>query len=133
MIFVDTNVFMYAVGRDHPLKLEARAFFEQAVGQSVGNSTSTLVTSAEVLQELLHAYLPVNRLQTLDDALELAVRGMHEIWPVEPDDILEAVRLADSHPTLGARDLTHLACCQRRGIRRIQTFDRALSAAFGKP
>lgn len=124
---------MYAVGRDHPLKIEARAFFERAVGQAVDNSTGTLVTSAEVLQELLHAYLPVNRLQTLDDALELAVRGMHEIWPVEPDDILEAVRLADSHPALGARDLTHLACCQRRGIGRIQTFDRALSAAFGKP
>ncbi|MGH7543522.1 MAG: type II toxin-antitoxin system VapC family toxin, partial [Gemmatimonadota bacterium] len=29
MIFVDTNVFMYAVGRDHPLKAPARDFFER--------------------------------------------------------------------------------------------------------
>ena len=31
MIFVDTNVVMYAVGRPHPLKEEARAFFEAAL------------------------------------------------------------------------------------------------------
>jgi len=28
MIFVDTNVLMYAVGRDHPLRADAQAFFE---------------------------------------------------------------------------------------------------------
>jgi predicted nucleic acid-binding protein len=33
MIFVDTNVFMYAVGRDHPLKDEARAFLISAVAE----------------------------------------------------------------------------------------------------
>lgn len=27
MIFVDTNVFAYAVGRPHPLQVEARQFF----------------------------------------------------------------------------------------------------------
>ena len=30
MIFVDTNVFMYAVGRSHPLQDEAQAFFAEA-------------------------------------------------------------------------------------------------------
>ncbi len=31
MIFVDTNVLMYAVGRAHPLRAPARAFFEDAL------------------------------------------------------------------------------------------------------
>ncbi len=54
MTFVDTNLFMYAVGRDHPLREEARSFFEDNFERK-----SQLVTSSEVLQELMHAYLPV--------------------------------------------------------------------------
>ncbi|HUP20668.1 MAG TPA: VapC toxin family PIN domain ribonuclease, partial [Gemmatimonadota bacterium] len=34
------------------------------------------------------------------------------------------------HPGLSARDLLHLASCLRRQVDRIQTFDRALHAAF---
>jgi len=125
VIFVDTNVFMYAVGREHPLRDEARAFFITSL--AVGD---VLVTSAEVLQELLHAYLPVNRLDTLDAALELARGRVSTIWPVERDDVEMGRTLIDRHPALGARDLVHLACCTRRGVRRVKTFDRALAAAF---
>ena len=31
MIFVDTNVIMYAVGAEHPLRGSARRFFEEAL------------------------------------------------------------------------------------------------------
>ncbi|TVQ50787.1 MAG: PIN domain-containing protein [Gammaproteobacteria bacterium] len=126
MIFVDTNVIIYAVGREHPLKAEARTLFEQALTKS----GQRLVTSAEVLQELLHVYLPVGRLQTLQDALELVQRAMSDIWSVEPEDVFAAVALGEDYPTLGARDLIHLASCQRRGVREIHTFDRALRAAI---
>lgn len=47
MIYVDTNVFIYAVGRSHPLRSEARDFFISARASGI-----TLVTSAAVLQEL---------------------------------------------------------------------------------
>ena len=52
-----------------------------------------LVTSAEVLQELPHAYLPVGRIETLDAALELAVRGVDEILPVKSEVVIHARRL----------------------------------------
>ena len=45
MIFVDANVFIYAVGKPHPLKSRARDFFDE----SLLNFTP-LCTSAEVLQ-----------------------------------------------------------------------------------
>ena len=124
MIFVDTNVFMYAVGGEHPLRVEAQAFFVEHV-----ESTTPLVTSSEVLQELLHAYLPVGRLQTLDAALELAQSRAQQIWSLEEGDVVTARHLVTRHGGLGARDLLHLACCARRGVRRIRTFDRALAAA----
>jgi hypothetical protein len=125
VIFVDTNVFMYAVGRAHPLKEDARAFFIDHL-----SSGEVLVSSAEVLQELLHAYLPVSRLGTLDDALLLARSRMGTIWPVDAEDVELARSLADSHPALAARDLVHFACCTRRGVTRVKTYDRPLAAAF---
>lgn len=125
MVFVDTNVFMYAVGGEHPLRAEARAFFESAL-----RDRQSLVTSAEVLQELLHAYLPVGRMETLDAAVTLADACTEGVWAVEPGDVLTARHLAADHPALGARDLIHLACCLRRHVVHVKTFDRGLAAAF---
>lgn len=126
MIFVDTNVIVYAVGRKHPLRDEARDFFEESLV-----SGEALVTSAEVLQELLHAYLRAGRLETLDAALSLARARIATVWPVEAEDMDLARLLIGRHPGLGARDLLHLACCTRRNVTRIRTFDRGLAAAIG--
>ena len=125
MIFVDTNVLMYAVGGEHPLREEAREFFVSAL-----KSGEILVSSAEALQGLLHAYLPVGREATLDAALALAQGRLAQVWTVEVEDVLLSRTLAGRHPGLGARDLLHLASCHRRQVKRIKTFDRALAAAF---
>jgi len=125
VIFVDANVFMYAVGRDHPLVELAESFFRRSL-----SDRSPLVTSAEVLQELLHAYLPAGRLSAFDAAMELATATMSDIWPIEPGDVRFARDLTLRYRGLSARDLLHLASCLRRGVDRIETFDRALAAAF---
>lgn len=127
MIFVDTNVLMYAVGGAHPLRAEARAFFEDSLRQP-----KVLATSAEVLQELLHAYLPVNRIGTLDAALQLAQARIAVVWSIEPEDVRFARLLVENYPELGARDLVHLACCRRREVGQIKTYDRALAAVLAR-
>lgn len=116
---------MHAVGREHPLKSEARAFFVEHTA-----SGEVLVSSAEVLQELMHAYVPVNRLDALDAALTLARARLGSIWPLEAEDVELARSLVDRHPALAARDLVHLASCTRRGVSAVKTFDRALASAF---
>ena len=123
MIFVDTNVFMYAVGRSHPLRDTAREFFADCV-----RNETPLCTSAEVVQELMHGYLPVSRVQTLDRALSLISRARVEVWPLEHEDVTLARQLHERYPALGARDLCHLASCRRRGVRGVRTFDQALGA-----
>ena len=127
MIFVDTNVFMYAVGREHPLRERARRFFLQLVEHG-----KLSVTSAEFMQVLVHAYLPVGRLDTLDAALLLVESSVAEIWPIEAEDVRTARLLVARYPELGSRDLIHLACCRRRNAGSIQTFDRALAKAFAE-
>ena len=124
MVFVDTSVLMYAVGRDHPLRAPARRFFAEAA-----TDQRPLATSSEVIQELAHAYLPVERFQALGAALRIVDRTRMEVWPLERDDVILGIELAARHPELGARDLCHLASCQRRGVTRIRTFDRTLRAA----
>ncbi len=124
MIFVDTSVFMYAVGRSHPWREESRATLRDHV-----EANRPLATSAEVLQELLHAYLPVGRLGTLDAALRLAT-DLTQVWPIEDTDVIDARTLVTRHPTLAARDLLHLAVMARRGATGLLTHDRSLAAAY---
>ncbi len=127
MIFVDSNVFMYAVGRSHPLRPEAQSFFIESKKED-----RTLITSAEVLQELLHAYLPVRRLKTLDAALKLATGSVERILPIEVENVHYARDLSDEYPELTARDLLHLSLCRMHQITDLKTFDRSLHAAFLK-
>ena len=125
MIFVDANLFMYFVGAAHPLRDDARAFFIQARERDL-----RLVTSAEVLQEILHRYLRAGRSRVADAAFDLVNATVSETWPVERGDVEMARKLSSRHPGLEARDLVHLACCLRREPKRLVTFDRGLAAAW---
>lgn len=128
MTFLDTNIFMYAVGGPHPLREQARVILRQALERH-----EVLVTSAEVLQELLHAYIPVDRTDDLDEAWRFVRRTTVDIWPLEVEDVELARSLRAKHPGLSGRDLVHLASCTRRGVTRIRTFDRGLRAALEGP
>ena len=65
----------------------------------------------------------------LDAAWTLA-NSLTTIWPVDPDDVRHARSLVTRHGGLSARDLLHLACCQRRDVDDLMTFDRSLAAAW---
>lgn len=118
MIFVDTNVLMYAIGKEHPLKAPASEFFRESVVNKV-----QLCTSAEVLQELLHVYLAEDRLPTFEAVVRLIAELGMEVWPLEDEDVYLARKLHERFPALQARDLCHWASCQRRNVNEVKTFD----------
>ena len=64
MIFIDSNVPMYVVGRAHPLKGVAERLLQDAVA-----AEQRLVTSAEVMQEILHRYVAIDRRDAIQPAL----------------------------------------------------------------
>lgn len=121
MIYVDTNVVMYAVGRPHPLRDDVR--------RRLASQPGPLISSAEVLQELLHAYLPVGRQLELDAAMRM-VTDLTTVLDVTADDVRAARDLAETTPSLAARDLVHLALCLRHDVTELWTYDRALAAGF---
>ena len=124
MIFLDTNVLIYAVGDPHPLQAVARQFFREirAVPQP-------LIINAEVLQELLHVFRAKDRVYRWEAVLELLDFLSVEVLPLAPEDVLNARRLYDRFPHLEARDLCHLAFCQRVGASSLKTFDNNLDEA----
>lgn len=125
MILVDSNVPMYLVGAAHPNKEAARILLERAITDG-----ELLVTDAEVLQEILHRYVAINRRDAIEPATAALLGVVDEVFPVERTDV-ERARQIVLGTRLSARDAVHLAIMQRRGIDRILTFDRAFDKIEG--
>lgn len=117
-VFVDSNIPMYAAGREHPNRAPAIRFLEQTRDGKIEACTST-----EVLQEILYRYSSLARL----DLARTVYDALVEICPV-----ILGVTLADSDRSrdlvcgpgnLSARDAFHAAVMINHGIEWIATFD----------
>ena len=126
MIFIDSNVPMYLVGRAHPLKDKAGELLEAAV-----TSGQRLVTSAEVLQEILHRYVAINRREAIAPAFDVLLDVVDEVVAVEEEDVVRAKDLLLGTRTLSLRDAVHVAVMVRQGIGRIMSFDAGFDRVPG--
>ncbi|MGH3443048.1 MAG: type II toxin-antitoxin system VapC family toxin [Nitriliruptorales bacterium] len=120
-VFIDTAVIMYAAGRDHPLRDPSREILRAVVADELDG-----VTSAEVIQEILHRFTARSE---PDVGANLARHALDVFAPVLP--VTDAVmrRMPDligAHPGLSARDLVHVATCLEEGIDTIVSPDRGL-------
>ena len=118
MIFVDSNIPMYLVGAPHPLKDAARAVVERCV-----NRGERLVTSAEVMQEILHRYVAIRRPDAIRAALDVLAGVVDDVLPIEAADVNNARDVLLSRPRLSARDALHVAVMKRHRIERVMSFD----------
>jgi len=118
VIFVDSNLPMYLVGAAHPNKDAARRLLESAISRS-----ERLVTDAEVLQEILHRYHAIRRLNAVQPAFDALVPLVDEVLPVDLATVQRAKEIVGSGSGLSARDAVHLATMERADVRRILSFD----------
>ena len=125
-LLIDSNVPMYLVGADHPNKHAARRLLERAIVDD-----EVLVTGAEVLQEILHRYVAIDRRDAIGPALDAILGVVDHVHPVELDDVQRARRLLARTSRLSARGAIHLAVMQRRGIDRILSFDAGFDGIVG--
>lgn len=126
MIFIDSNIPMYLVGADHPHKDRARLLVSDLVEQR-----EILVTDAEVLQEILHRYHAINRLDALDAAFETLLVLVDRVFPISQDDVTEAKDLLIATRGPSARDAIHVAVMVRYQVNQILTFDRGFDQFSG--
>jgi hypothetical protein len=122
VIFIDANVFIYTVGRHHPLKREATSFFDDALA-----ARAPLVTSAEVLQELLHYYRVQGRVEGLGEAWALAEAVTETVWDVTHEDVALARALGrDPSRLLPAAESHRAQDVRQRAGRRLGGLTRAV-------
>lgn len=125
MIFVDSNIPMYLVGAAHPNKDAAQRLLERAIVEG-----ERLVTDVEVLQEILHRYVAIDRRDAIGRAFDSLLGITDEVLPIELSHVQRARRLL-STAGLQARDAIHVAVMQAHDITDVLCFDRAFDAVPG--
>jgi predicted nucleic acid-binding protein len=118
MIFVDSNIPMYLVGAEHPNKIGAQRLLERCISHN-----ERLVTDAEVLQEILHRYVAIDRKEAIMPTLSALLGLVDEVFPIELSDIERAKDILLATQRLSARDALHIATMERHQVMTIMTFD----------
>lgn len=126
MIFVDSNVPMYLVGAPHPHKADAQRLVEAAIAAG-----ERLVIDAEVLQEILHRYVAINRRDAIQPAFDAILGVVDEVFAITLADAERARSIVLGLSQLSARDALHAAVMERGGVTRIMSFDVGFDALPG--
>jgi predicted nucleic acid-binding protein len=126
LILVDSNVPMYLVGADHPHKIDAQRLLERCAVER-----ERLVTDVEVLQEILHRYVSINRKEAIAPAIEALLSITDEILPIDLSVALRARDIVLARTLVSARDALHIAVMEHHQIETILTFDRGFDEQPG--
>lgn len=126
MILVDSNIPMYLVGAPHPLKADAQRLLERCIAER-----ERLVTDAEVLQEILHRYVAIGRLDAIQPAFDAVLGLVDEVFPIDLAAVERARTIVFGSRRLSARDALHVAVMEGQGVRRIMSFDAGFDGVPG--
>jgi len=126
-VLLDTNIPMYAAGREHPLREPA-----QRVIRAVVAGDLDAYTDVEVLREILYRYLRTGERDAAFAVFDSFQRLMDgRVLPVEVADMVRARALAAEWANMSPRDYIHWSIMLGHGIRAIVTADRHFDHAEG--
>jgi predicted nucleic acid-binding protein len=111
---------MYAGGATHELRDPCRAILT-----AVAQGRLPAVTSAEVLQEIVHRYVAIKRPEIAAAMARSTLDLFGTVLSVTREVVSRVPGLVERYPALGARDLVHVATCIEYGVEAIITPDRA--------
>jgi uncharacterized protein len=118
LILVDTNIFMYAAGAEHPNKMPSTQFLLRVARGEVEAAVDT-----EVLQEILHRYRAMGRWEEGRRVYDAARRIVLVSIPIT-GEIMDAARdLLDTYPSLSVRDALHAAATLQMGAEGLCSYD----------
>lgn len=117
---------MYLVGSSHPHKADAQRLLETAIAAG-----ERLVTDAEVLQEILHRYVAIERRDAIQPAFDAVLGVVDEVFGTTLVDVESAKTIVLGNKRLSARDALHAAVMAREGVTRIMSFDAGFDGLPG--
>lgn len=125
-VFIDTSVFMYARGTDHPLKAPCSNIILAIAREGSLSNYGAPVVNTEVLQEILYRYVMIEKgatgLSICRDIEALEV----DVLPVTREDMNLAYELFEHYQAkrLPPRDLIHAAVMVNNGLSHIISADK---------
>ena len=117
--FLDANILMYAIGKEHPYKQPCIAVLKQIEAEAIH-----VVTSVEVLQEILHRYYSLRSPEVATTAFTNMKRLCERVFPVFEADVDRAHRMLQDLPHLNVRDAIHAATILNNHLRSIISTDK---------
>jgi len=126
VILVDSNIPMYLVGASHPHKTDAERLVEDLLRRQ-----QRLVTDSEVLQEILHRYVAINRRAAIQPAFDALLGIVDEVFPVDAAAVERAKEIVLQYQHLSARDAIHLSIMEQNRIDQILSFDSGFDSLPG--
>jgi len=118
LYFIDTNIFLYSVGRDHPFKPGSVAVIHR-----IQDGEIMAVINTEIVQEILYHFQSIKQLLLGIRLAKDAVSISSQILPVEEEDLSLAIELLESYPKIQTRDAFHAATMIHNGIKEIISTD----------
>ncbi|MBN2493659.1 MAG: type II toxin-antitoxin system VapC family toxin [Deltaproteobacteria bacterium] len=125
-VFLDSNVFIYAIGSKHPLREPCQSTLKKVADGSLKATTST-----EVVQEVIHV---LRRRDRHDEAIRLASAILDlfpDLLPVTREVMLRSVATLRDKPGLSTRDSIHAATMLAHGLTTIVSADRHFDSLDG--
>jgi predicted nucleic acid-binding protein len=126
MIFLDTNVFLYAAGGEHRLREPARRIL-----RLLEAGTLAATTSVEVVQELTFVLWRRGLHRQGRELARIVLRLFPAMLPLTRADLELALSVLDRSPSLTPRDAVHVATMRRHGIDTIASADRHFDDVSG--
>ena len=90
-----------------------------------------VVTDAEVLQEILHRYVAIDRRDAIQPAFDTLLSVVDEVFPIDSENVQRAKAIVLEKRNLSARDAVHVAVMERHRISTILTFDAGFDGVWG--
>lgn len=119
--FLDTNIFMYAAGKQHEFKEPCVSIISRV---QTGELTAAIDT--EVFQEVLYRYHHINLSgKGVDLAWNIMDIGL-DVLPITKKEIEISLYLYKQYQNKGVspRDIIHIATMMQNGIEKIVSVDR---------
>lgn len=128
MNLIDTNIFIYAAGRQHPLKDPCIIALSKIV-EAPGNFN----IDVEVLQEILHIYSARGELRKGVEMVGDLLVLFPNPFPVGKHEIVAATSLITRYPGISARDAIHAAVVAQHSLAGIVSTDGDFDQVAGCP
>jgi uncharacterized protein len=117
--FVDTNILMYAAGKEHEYKKICLK-----VLKDIGSYENIYYINTEVLQEILYRYGSIGMRNFGIKLAENVIELFSHILQIDEKDIYLAVSIMKNYENLLSRDAVIIANMLNKGIRNIISVDK---------